>query len=124
MRVLLSIKPEFVEKIFEGSKKYEFRRALFKRRGIKKVVIYASFPIQQVVGEFYIEQILSDEVGSLWEQTKAYSGITEEYYLSYFKGCERANAIRIGRVKRYKMTMKLEDLRVKHAPQSFCYLSD
>ena len=48
MKVLLSIKPEFVEKIFAGTKKYEFRKSLFKKNGVKDVVIYASAPIKRV----------------------------------------------------------------------------
>ena len=59
MKVLLSIKPEFVEKIFAGTKKYEFRKSLFKKSGVKYVVIYASAPIKRVVGEFEIDDILS-----------------------------------------------------------------
>ena len=55
MKVLLSIKPEFVEKIFAGTKKYEFRKSLFKKSGVKYVVIYASAPIKRVVGEFEID---------------------------------------------------------------------
>ena len=35
MKILLSIKPEFAEKIFSGSKKYEFRRRIFKAPGEK-----------------------------------------------------------------------------------------
>ena len=46
MKVLLSIKPEFAEKIFNGTKKYEFRKSIFKnkvwwnkqRRGIKTII--------------------------------------------------------------------------------------
>ena len=54
MRVLLSIKPEFALKIFDGSKRYEYRRSIFKRGGVTKIVVYASDPIQKVIGEFKI----------------------------------------------------------------------
>lgn len=30
MKVLLSIKPEYVEKILDGTKKFEFRKGIFK----------------------------------------------------------------------------------------------
>ena len=40
MRVLLSIKPEFVEKIFSGEKLYEYRKAMFKNVNVSTVVIY------------------------------------------------------------------------------------
>ncbi|OTQ00605.1 hypothetical protein B5S43_08290, partial [Gilliamella apicola] len=61
MKVLLSIKPEFVEKILSGEKKYEFRKKLFKRQSVKTIVIYATMPIGKVVGEFDIDHVISDE---------------------------------------------------------------
>jgi predicted transcriptional regulator len=38
MKVVLSIKPGFAEKIFSGEKKFEFRRAIFKDRSVKTVL--------------------------------------------------------------------------------------
>jgi len=46
--VLLSVKPEYAEKILDGKKKYEFRRAIFKRNDIEKIYIYSSSPIRIV----------------------------------------------------------------------------
>ena len=54
-KVLLSIKPEFADKIFNGTKKYEFRRSIFKEN-IKIIVVYVSYPVQEIVGEFEIEK--------------------------------------------------------------------
>lgn len=122
MKVLLSIKPEFVSKIFDGSKKYEYRKVLFKRKDITTVVIYASYPVKQVVGEFEIKAILSDDVDALWSRTCDHSGISKDYYDSYFEKMETANAIQIGKLKRYKTPKRLADINVKQAPQSFCYI--
>ena len=52
MRVLLSIKPEFVEKIFSGEKLYEYRKAMFKNVNVSSVVIYSTMPVGKIVGEF------------------------------------------------------------------------
>lgn len=122
MKVLLSIKPEFVEKIFAGTKKYEFRKSLFKRSDVKYVVIYASAPIKRVVGEFEIDDILSDDVNTVWELTKRHSGITRAFYNSYFQNRKTANAIRIGNLTRYEKARPLSDYHVHQAPQSFCYI--
>lgn len=124
MKVLLSIKPEFVEKIFDGSKKYEYRKVLPKRTDISVIVIYASAPVQRVVGEFRIKKIFSESVCILWERTKEYSGISKEYYMSYFQHKNVANAIEIGELKKYKKTKLLSDYKIVQAPQSFCYISD
>lgn len=124
MKVLLSIKPQFVDKIFDGTKKYEFRKSLFKRSDVTRVIIYASYPVKRIVGEFEIEQILSDDVNIIWEQTKKYSGITKDFYNSYFQKKKRANAIKIGNLKRYKEERCLSDYNIQQAPQSFCYISE
>ena len=124
MKVLLSIKPEFVEKIFAGTKKYEFRKTLFKRNDVKHIIVYASAPIKQVVGEFEIKGILSDNVECIWEQTKNYSGITKEFYKSYFQNKKTANAIQIGQLKKYEKAKSLSDYNIQQAPQSFCYVTE
>lgn len=122
MKVLLSIKPEFAEKIFNGTKKYEFRKCIFKKKDIDKVVVYVSSPVQRVVGEFDIETILNDDVDSIWNQTKKASGITEDFYRLYFAHRETAYAIKIGHVSRYQQSKKLSDFNIGFAPQSFVYL--
>lgn len=70
MKVLLSIKPEFAEKILNGTKRFEFRKGIFKNPQISTVVIYATMPLGKVVGQFRIESILSDEPESLWKRRK------------------------------------------------------
>jgi predicted transcriptional regulator len=55
--VLLSIKPEFADKIFCGLKRYEFRKVLFKNRNVKKIVVYASAPIRKVIGVVILDML-------------------------------------------------------------------
>jgi predicted transcriptional regulator len=122
--VLLSIKPEFVEKIFSGAKRYEFRRVIFKSKNVSRVVVYASSPVQRVVGEFEVGGILALEAKKLWHQTKKYSGIAKRYFDGYFADKETAYAIKIKSVKRYSTPISLQELRPSaRPPQSFMYLN-
>lgn len=123
MKVLLSIKPEFAEKIFNGTKKFEFRRSIFKNQNIRKVVVYASSPVQKVIGEFEIDHILSLHPESLWEKTFKDSGISQEYFFEYFGDKEIGHAIKVKNIKRYKKPLCIrEDFKVT-PPQSFLYLT-
>jgi len=121
--VLLSIRPEFVEKIFAGLKRYEFRRVIFKSKAVSRVVIYASSPVQRVVGEFQVGEILALSRNQLWQHTKDYAGIAKAYFDEYFCGKRMAYAIRIKTARRY-----VEPISLRHAypfarpPQSFMYL--
>jgi len=67
MNILLSVKPEYAEKILEGKKKYEFRRIIFKRNDIQKVYIYSTSPISKIIASFEIEQILKDSPEKIWK---------------------------------------------------------
>jgi predicted transcriptional regulator len=122
MKVLLSIKPEFANKIFDGTKKYEFRKNIFKRNDIKTVVVYASSPIQRVIGEFEIEKILCQEVELLWETTQQFAGINKEFYDDYFAEKEMAFAIQVGKIHKFQKPKLLSDYEIDYAPQSFAYL--
>ena len=121
--VLLSIKPNFVASIFEGSKQFEFRRKIFKSRDVNRVVIYATAPVSMVVGEFEIEDIIETEISTLWKKTKKYSGIQKKFFDSYFVGLETGFAIKIGDVKVYDEPLELQsNFDVKYPPQFFVYL--
>lgn len=123
MKVLLSIKPEFAEKIFDGTKKYEFRRSIFKNPDVKKVIVYASSPVQKVIGEFDIERIINSDIETLWNMTHTYSGISREYFMDYFSDKASGFAIKIKNSRKYKVPKCLrQDFNVS-PPQSFVYLT-
>jgi predicted transcriptional regulator len=123
MKVLLSIKPQFVKEIFNGNKKFEYRKRIFKRPNIKFVVIYSTMPVGKIVGEFEIENILEDNPKVLWAKTKKYSGVSEDFYDNYFTGRDKGFAIKIKSLNKY------DEPRCPHemyenftAPQSFKYI--
>lgn len=123
MKVLLSIKPEYAEKILQGKKKYEFRKSIFKASGIKTVVIYATMPVGRVVGEFDFDEVLSDSPQAIWAETSKYSGITKKFFNEYFDGRGTAHAIKVREVRRYDKPLLLEDIIPGgNAPQSYRYL--
>ncbi len=122
MRVLLSIKPEFAFKIFEGSKKYEYRRVIFKQKRVSIIVVYASAPISKVIGEFEVGDILHDEPQQLWTKTKNHAGITEQKFFDYFSNVIKGYAIKVKKSKMYDAPLPLGNLMVTSPPQSFMYL--
>ncbi|HEX2846018.1 MAG TPA: hypothetical protein VHN59_05685 [Chitinophagaceae bacterium] len=123
MKVVLSIKPEFADKIFNGSKKFEFRRSIFKNEDVKTVIVYASSPVKKVIGEFEIDSIINEELESLWKMTSASSGISKEYFDKYFWDKESGYAIKVKNVKKYPQPRSLQKDYDLLPPQSFAYYS-
>lgn len=119
--MLISIKPEYVENIFNGSKKYEYRKIRCKQ-DIDKIIIYSTYPIMKVVGEAKVEKILEDSPDRIWEKTKKYSGIDLNFYQKYFKDRSKAIAYKLTNIKKYDSPKELSSYGIKAAPQLFVYI--
>lgn len=119
--VLFSIKPEYSRKIFDGSKKYEYRKHTAKKH-VRLAVIYSSAPVMKVVGEVEILEVLTGSPTKLWELTKKDSGISRERYREYFRGTKKAYAYKLGQVLLYSPPRELIEFNVRNAPQSFIYI--
>lgn len=123
MKVMLSIKPEFVKEIADGKKHFEYRKSIFKKNNIESVVVYATKPYGKVVGEFLIDHILEENPDKLWYLTSEFSGISKSFFNEYFAGREVGYAIKIKEFIPYEEPLDLSFFdTIKNAPQSFCYL--
>jgi predicted transcriptional regulator len=118
----MSIKPKFVKEIISGNKKFEFRKAIFKRDDVESILVYASSPISKVIGEFSVKSIISDTPEQVWTVTKEGSGISKLFFDDYFSGKSTAHAIPIENFIEYSSPENLESFNVRYAPQSFCYV--
>jgi len=119
--MLLSIKPQHVENILNGNKKFEFRKVRC-RPDVDKIVIYATSPVMQIVGEANILEIIQDEVEKVWEITSLHAGVSRQFYDKYYQGKDQAVAYKLGKVKKYKRPLQLSDFGISFAPQSFVYI--
>ena len=123
MRVLLSIKPEYANKIFSGEKKFEFRKRAFRNIEVHTVVVYSTMPVGRIIGEFTIKQIHQDSPESIWRKTKRFSGINEDFFNEYYYGRDLAVAIEVDKSFLYKKPINpKEEYENFTAPQSFMYL--
>ena len=121
--ILMSIKPEYVDKIFSGEKKYEYRKRKCKEK-IDTIIVYSSSPIQKVVGELKIKQVLYDKKSIIWNKTNRYSGITKIKYDKYYENCDNAVAYEIEKAILYDKPKDLKDFNIRTAPQSYVYITN
>ena len=120
-KILMSIKPIYVEKILSGEKCYEYRKTTPKKK-VSKIIIYSTYPVKKVVGEVSVKNILILEKEELWNRTKDKSGTSKEFYDSYFKDKSIGIAYELGEIKIYNPYKELKELGINFVPQSFIYL--
>jgi len=119
----LSIKPEYVDKILQGTKKYEFRRRIAKDT-IDSIYIYSTYPVMKVVAKVEVSGIVFAAPSTLWENTKSAAGISRRKYREYFKGCKTAYAYKLGGIYMFDPPKSLQEFGVPFAPQSFIYIDN
>ena len=120
--MLLSINPEHVENIMNGTKRFEFRKVR-SRRDVRLILIYSTAPVGHVVGEVEVLGTVDGSPEQVWERTHTHSGISRQFFDEYFCGRERAIAYELGAVSVYRRPKSLAELGVKSAPQSFVYVA-
>ncbi len=123
--IVLSIKPEFANKIIRGQKNIEIRRKFSKKWIGAKALIYASSPLKHFVGEAVISEIHQSEPRKIWNTWKNEIGCSWGEYSSYCKGADKIYAILFSDVNRFKCSIpeiQVETLINKeiNPPQSYC----
>ena len=121
--ILLSIKPQYVEKILSGVKAFEYRKHIPKQE-IDLIVIYETSPQKRIVGIAEVKGILKDTPKGLWESTKEKGGVTKKAYMEYFKVSKEAYAFILGPIRKFKNNYELDQLGVSQPPQSYVYIND
>lgn len=115
--LLMSIKPNFAQKIYDGSKKFEYRRTRIKsKQGI--CYIYETQPVSKITGWFQYSGIIQMEIPDLWNLTKEFSGISEVDFFTYFQSKLEGNALQIVNSNHFDHYVTLD----KRPPQSYEFL--
>lgn len=120
-KILMPIKPKYVDGIIKGTKKFEFRKIKAKRK-VDSIMIYETSPVMKVVAEVSVENILMDHPQSLWNKTSEFAGIAKEDYDDYFKDNNNAIAYALGEVIVYDQPKELIEFGLSYYPQSYVYI--
>lgn len=115
-KILLSIKPEYAEKILSGKKQYEIRRKFGYADPETTILLYATKPIQRIVGKCKLGSILVSGKEHIWEIVKNSAGITKEQFMAYLEESTNATALELYGQKRFQHQKK-----IKNPPQSWRY---
>jgi predicted transcriptional regulator len=118
---IFSIQPRFASAIFEGVKRVEFRKTRL-RSSVSSIIVYASAPVQRVIGAFNIKAIDYASPQDLWFRYGVIGSITRRELLNYYGKTRIGAAILIGEVQRLPRPIELQDLDARlRPPQSFQY---
>lgn len=119
---LMSIRPEFAERLLSGEKRVEFRRRP-AARNLTHILIYATSPVRAVVGVAEIERLEQGTPERLWREFRSVGGIGRSDFFEYFADTERGCAYVVRRIWPCTSPIPLGRKGLPAtAPQAFQYL--
>lgn len=120
--VVMSVHPRFAEAIMDGRKKVEFR----KRRladDVSVVWVYATAPIQRIIGYFEVDAMHTAEPADLWRDFADVGCIDRAEFDRYYAGSNSGAGITIRKAVRLEAPVPIAELLPSGVPpQSYAYV--
>ena len=114
--LLMSLRPEFAEPIFQGRKTVELRRRFSKKYEGATIVFYITRPVQQFMFSATIAKVDHSQKKCLWDRYQQECGISQTVFDQYFHGTDHGYAIHLSNVKPIPNQLVLEHAK-KVCPQ-------
>ena len=125
--VLLSIKPEFALQIIEGKKTIELRRKFPTETVIGGVaVIYASHPLQKIIGYAFIKNVSFLAIDKIWDRYGEQSKVQKDFFYKYYNNLTHGFTVHFAKPLPLKRQLTMRELKDEYGinpPQSYRYLS-
>ncbi|MBU2328193.1 MAG: ASCH domain-containing protein [Alphaproteobacteria bacterium] len=125
---VLSIKPEYATRIVDGLKKVELRRRFpYGTVTNAKLFIYATVPLQSVLGYATIEEVRRLPVEEIWRQYHEVSYIDKPAFDEYYGDLAEGYVLVLRDPVKLEAPIPLDVLKSKlkfTPPQSFTYADD
>lgn len=123
--VVLSIKPQYSEKIIEGKKTVELRRRfpISAPRGTL-AYIYSTSPVRAMVGRAEIVDVVKMSIADIWKEFAEVAFIKKADFDSYFSDLEVGFALKFANAQALPRPLDLSELRERFGfepPQSYLY---
>ena len=126
--LLISVKPEFAEKIMNGEKTIELRKSAPRKVNKEShILLYVTSPIKELWGICKINNILKDEPKAFWDNYGYKTGITETQFKQYYKTSRIAFGIELKEIRNFsKYSIELKQLKKAFPnfmpPQTYSYI--
>ena len=118
------IKTKYANQIFDGTKKFEFRRKSIGNKNCnKKIYIYSSEKDKAIIGYMIVDKIFEGNLDYILNVTNY---LNDEDMIDYFKGCDICYALHIIEYHKFLIPIKLKDIKLNYPkfvmPQFYRYI--
>lgn len=123
--MLVSIRPQFVAQILNGSKTIELRRSRPLVRVGQRLAIYSTLPDGAMVATALVADITDEPKHAFWGRHRREVGVTKREFDDYFRDRESVVGIHLEGVRPLESPISLAQMRdrgIANPPQQWMYL--
>lgn len=126
--LFLSIHPEYVAAIAEGTKTVELRRQVPRCGSDEWIAIYSASPDMRLEGLAKVGDVTVSSPEMIWKRWREACGVSKATFDAYFSNAKRAIGIHLKSYVPLSKALTLRELRERwpgfSPPQGFRYLTD
>jgi len=123
--LFISIKPQYVARILDGSKTVELRKNMPSIKVGCMILLYSTSPVKKVVAICELEGVIDSTPNEIWSNLSDKLGINEKDYFDYYQNSKRAVALNLKNVTKFDESINLSQIRTKipgfSPPQTYKY---
>jgi len=123
---LLSVRPQFAERIYSGVKTLEIRKVAPLVSSGTVVLMYESGKQRKITGWFELGGITWHSPDDLWNDFGSQTGLEESEFVEYCRDHDKVAALKVVKSGKFNSPLGLSDLRQVipnfMPPQNFRYL--
>lgn len=121
--ILISVKPKFATRIFDGTKTVELRRRNLQVPAGVRIWIYSTTPVAAIIGRATLEKIIAAEPSAIWDNFGQEAAISKAEFDIYFAQREFAYALVLSGAEALQKPISLDAIKARvsifHPPQFF-----
>lgn len=124
--MLISIKTKYANQIFEGTKKYEYRRkSIGEKNCNKRIYVYSSEKDKAIIGYIIVDKIIEGNADYVLKNT---DNENNSDLLAYFEGNDKCYALQIESTYKFKQPIYLNEIKSNDqnfvVPQFYRYIKE
>lgn len=108
--LLLSIKPEYLERMESGEKIIEIRKKFSTKWRKCRATLYSSSPMQELYGHATIDEVYKGKPKEIWNKFESGIGCTKKQYEEYIDSVNQIYAIKLRDFKAYHSPIYLRQI--------------
>lgn len=121
---VMSIKKKYGMNLLEGRSLWEYRRRRSRIDIGDKIILYATVPDRELIGEFIVGKIIIGNSDEVWEKTKGDVCYSLDEVLPYLKSGKFPIAFQVTKPHIYQKPIELSKIPFFKPPMSYCKASD